>query len=72
GKVKIAASKSVNVKMQSGEEQKRSPLKEVITDCTKRWFQESLKEAKSGDIGMQILVGQMYCSGYGIPPDIKK
>ncbi|GLJ27345.1 hypothetical protein SUGI_0536660 [Cryptomeria japonica] len=71
-KVTVSKSKSVNVKMQSGEVQKRSPLKEVVTDCTKRWFQESLKEAKSGDVGLQILVGQMYCSGYGIPPDIKK
>ncbi|KAG2334534.1 hypothetical protein Bca52824_005714 [Brassica carinata] len=36
------------------------------------WFQDTLKEAKSGDVGMQILVGQMYCSGYGIPKDEHK
>ncbi|KAI4356094.1 hypothetical protein L6164_000141 [Bauhinia variegata] len=50
----------------------RVPLSEVVADCVKRWFKDTLKEAKSGDINMQVLVGQMYCSGYGVPRDAQK
>lgn len=50
----------------------RIPLAQVVEDCVRRWFQDTLKEAKSGDVGMQVLVGQMYCSGYGIPKDEHK
>ena len=38
----------------------------------KRWFRDILKEAKAGDINMQVLVGQMYYSGYGVPRDDQK
>ncbi|XP_078160598.1 uncharacterized protein LOC144556003 [Carex rostrata] len=44
----------------------RVPLSVVVSDCVKRWFQETLKAASAGDISMQILVAQMYQSGYGI------
>jgi len=44
----------------------RVPLAEVVSDCTRRWFQDALKEARAGDITMQVLVGQMYRSGYGV------
>lgn len=47
----------------------RMPLSEVVAECVKRWFRDTLKEAKAGDINMQVLVGQMYCSGYGVPRD---
>ncbi|KAF8041967.1 hypothetical protein BT93_A0536 [Corymbia citriodora subsp. variegata] len=47
----------------------RVPLSEVVSDCVKRWFKDTLKEAKAGDVNMQVLVGQMYYSGYGIPRD---
>lgn len=50
----------------------RLPLSEVVSDCVKRWFKDTLKEAKTGDINMQILVAQMYYSGYGIPRDAQK
>ncbi|XP_010423476.1 PREDICTED: uncharacterized protein LOC104708579 [Camelina sativa] len=50
----------------------RVPLAQVVEDCVRRWFQDTLKDAKSGDVGMQVLVGQMYCSGYGIPKDEQK
>ncbi|KAA8517708.1 hypothetical protein F0562_015182 [Nyssa sinensis] len=50
----------------------RTPLSHVISDCVKRWFQDTLKEAKAGDISMQVLVGQMYYSGYGVPRDAQK
>ncbi|PIN26328.1 hypothetical protein CDL12_00914 [Handroanthus impetiginosus] len=53
-------------------EQRRLPLSEVVADCIKRWFQDTLKEAKTGDINMQVLVGQMYYSGYGVPKDANK
>ncbi|CAN6467157.1 unnamed protein product [Victoria cruziana] len=60
--------------MQRGSEEKadRVPLSEVVADCVKRWFQDTLREAKSGDSAMQILVGQMYYSGYGVARDVQK
>lgn len=56
----------------SSSEKKSMALSEVVADCVKRWFQETLKEAKSGDLTMQILVSQMYNSGYGVPVDPQK
>lgn len=50
----------------------RVPLSEVVKDCVKRWFQDTLKEAKAGDIAMQVLVGQMYYNGYGVSKDVNK
>ncbi|CAK7343704.1 unnamed protein product [Dovyalis caffra] len=50
----------------------RLPLSVVVSDCIKRWFKDTLKEAKAGDINMQVLVGQMYYSGYGVPKDGQK
>ncbi|XP_068634653.1 uncharacterized protein [Aristolochia californica] len=57
-----------------GREDRRSrvPLSEVVSDCVKRWFQDTLKEARAGDSAMQVLVGQMYYSGYGVPKDVQK
>lgn len=52
--------------------ERRTPLASVVADCTKRWFQDTLKEAKGGDSTMQVLVGQMYYSGYGVPRDPQK
>jgi TPR repeat protein len=48
------------------EEDERVPLAEVVSDCTRRWFLDALKEARSGDAAMQVLVGQMYRFGYGV------
>ncbi|XP_073293068.1 uncharacterized protein [Primulina huaijiensis] len=45
---------------------------EVVSDCVTQWFQYTLKEAKAGDIAMQVLVGRMYYSGYGVPRDAHK
>ncbi|KNA18941.1 hypothetical protein SOVF_066150 [Spinacia oleracea] len=50
----------------------RVPLSEVVMDCARRWFQDTLKEAKKGDTTMQVLVGQMYNSGYGVHKDTEK
>lgn len=50
----------------------RVPLSGVVADCVNRWFRDTLKEAKAGDINMQVLVGQMYYSGYGVPRDAQK
>ncbi|KAL2896209.1 putative sel1-like repeat-containing protein L18 [Bienertia sinuspersici] len=52
--------------------QTRFPLSMVVSDCVKRWFQDTLKEAKAGDTAMQVLVGQMYNSGYGVRKDLVK
>uniref|UniRef100_A0A0D9VT13 Uncharacterized protein n=1 Tax=Leersia perrieri TaxID=77586 RepID=A0A0D9VT13_9ORYZ len=48
------------------QEDERVPLSEVVLDCTRRWFQDTLKEARAGDAAMQVLVGQMYRNGYGV------
>ncbi|KAJ8503832.1 hypothetical protein OPV22_004718 [Ensete ventricosum] len=48
------------------------PLKDVVADCTRRWFQDALKEARAGDAAMQVLVGQMYHNGYGVPKNDQK
>ncbi|XP_030466989.1 uncharacterized protein LOC115685800 [Syzygium oleosum] len=50
----------------------RVPLGQVVSDCARRWFQDTLKEAKAGDGAMQVLLGQMYNSGYGVPRDPQK
>lgn len=50
----------------------RVPLAEVVSDCARRWFQDTLKEARDGDTAMQVLVGQMYNSGYGVPKNTEK
>ncbi|KAG5060556.1 hypothetical protein AAZX31_01G117600 [Glycine max] len=55
-----------------GERSERVALSEVVADCVKRWFRDALKEAKAGDINMQVLVGQMYYGGYGVPRDAQK
>ncbi|KAK9072986.1 hypothetical protein SSX86_007308 [Deinandra increscens subsp. villosa] len=56
-----------------GEKQsRRIPLSDVVSDCLRRWFQDTLKEAKAGDLSMQVLVAQMYFNGYGIPKDHQK
>ncbi|XP_057725345.1 uncharacterized protein LOC130941018 [Arachis stenosperma] len=59
-------------KMGTSEEQCRMPLSRVVADCTNRWFHDTLKEAKAGDTSMQLLVAQMYFSGYGVPKDPQK
>ena len=58
--------------MESSEGQNRMPLAQVVSDCAKRWFQDTLKEAKAGDTTMQVLVGQMYFSGYGVSRDVQR
>ncbi|MQM06743.1 hypothetical protein Taro_039569 [Colocasia esculenta] len=50
----------------------RIPLSEVVSDCVRRWFQDTLKEARAGDVAMQVLVGQMYYSGYGVARNVQK
>lgn len=61
---------SSNGRISAGEG--RQLLSEVVADCVRRWFQDTLKEAKSGDVNMQVLVSQMYYSGYGVPKDAQK
>ncbi|XP_054799424.1 uncharacterized protein LOC129303885 [Prosopis cineraria] len=66
-------SQASQLKMESSEgERTRIPLAHVVADCAKRWFQDTLKEAQAGDSNMQVLVGQMYNSGYGVPRDPRK
>ncbi|GER28243.1 superoxide dismutase [Striga asiatica] len=53
-------------------DKRRLPLSMVVADCVERWFEDVLKEARAGDINMQVLVGQMYYSGYGVPKNAGK
>ncbi|KAI9110762.1 hypothetical protein K1719_018200 [Acacia pycnantha] len=63
-------SQASQLKMESSEGvRNRIPLASVVADCAKRWFQDTLKEARAGDSNMQFLVGQMYNSGYGVARD---
>ncbi|XP_057487585.1 uncharacterized protein LOC130775444 [Actinidia eriantha] len=55
-----------------GGDSDRQKLSRVVSDCVRRWFQDTLKEAKAGDLAMQVLVGQMYYNGYGVPKDAQK
>ncbi|EYU20083.1 hypothetical protein ABFS82_06G060800 [Erythranthe guttata] len=57
---------------ENSDRQRMTPLADVVADCVKRWFQDTLKEAKNGDTSMQVLVGQMYYSGYGVGRDSQK
>ncbi|GFQ06998.1 hypothetical protein PHJA_002843900 [Phtheirospermum japonicum] len=57
---------------ESSEGRRRVPLAEVVSDCVQRWFQDTLKDAKNGDTAMQVLVGQMYYSGYGVTRDVQR
>jgi len=43
------------------------PLSKVVDDCVQRWFQDAYKEARKGDIANQVLVAQMFFSGYETP-----
>lgn len=52
--------------------EERVPLSDVVADCVRRWFWDALAEAKAGDAAMQVLVGQMYHSGYGVPRNEQK
>ncbi|GER31122.1 superoxide dismutase [Striga asiatica] len=53
-------------------DKRRLPLSKVVADCVERWFEDALKEARAGDINMQVLLGQMYYSGYGVPKNAGK
>ncbi|GMJ14489.1 hypothetical protein like AT5G05360 [Hibiscus trionum] len=63
---------SERVKQETMDNQDRVPLAQVVSELIKVWFQDALNEAKAGDTNMQILVGQMYCNGYGVPKDVQK
>ncbi|KAL3617432.1 hypothetical protein CASFOL_037753 [Castilleja foliolosa] len=68
--IKAKMSKTMEAENSNGAaEQVRLPLSVVVSNCIERWFQDTLKEAKAGDINMQVLVGQMYFTGYGVPRD---
>ncbi|KAG2332503.1 hypothetical protein Bca4012_017914 [Brassica carinata] len=56
----------------SGSSRRSVPLSAVVSDCAQRWFQDTLEEAKTGNITMQVVLGQMYNSGYGVPKDARK
>eukprot|EP00878_Enallax_costatus_P002370 GHUV01002546.1.p1 GENE.GHUV01002546.1~~GHUV01002546.1.p1 ORF type:complete len:235 (+),score=18.02 GHUV01002546.1:79-783(+) len=50
----------------------RVPLKLVVQDAVKRWFNETLSEARRGDVKQQALLSQMYAEGYGCKQDMEQ
>ena len=51
------------------EEEGRRKLKDIVSELTIKWFQETLAEAKDGDVEMMVLVAQMLHEGYGCKSD---
>lgn len=51
---------------------KTYPLRDVVSECERRWFVSTLKAAQVGDVAMQLLVGEMYCNGYGVARNVAK
>jgi TPR repeat protein len=51
---------------------RRVKLKVVVQACEKRWFEEYLAEAEQGDKMMQLIVGKMFQTGYGVERDPSK
>ncbi|GIL71160.1 hypothetical protein Vretimale_17883 [Volvox reticuliferus] len=47
------------------------PLKYVVQEAVKRWFEDTLLEAQRGDVKQQALLGEMYKEGYGCPKDVR-
>ena len=47
------------------------PLKYVVQEAVKRWFDDTMQEALRGDVKQQALLGQMYSEGYGTNKDTK-
>eukprot|EP00250_Pteridium_aquilinum_P030252 c40940_g1_i1 orf=175-465(-) len=50
-------------------EGKRVRLKVVVDSCVKKWFKEYLLAAEQGDREMQLVVGAMFNTGYGVQRD---
>ncbi|EFJ48117.1 hypothetical protein VOLCADRAFT_120924 [Volvox carteri f. nagariensis] len=47
------------------------PLKYVVQEAVKRWFEDTLLEAQRGDVKQQALLGEMYKEGYGCQKDVR-
>eukprot|EP00877_Chromochloris_zofingiensis_P000603 jgi/Chrzof1/10543/Cz05g02190.t1 len=47
------------------------PLKLVVHEAVRRWFEDTQAEAHRGDVKQQALLGQMYAEGYGCDKDSK-
>lgn len=50
----------------------RLPLRAVVAECVRRWFEEYLMAAEAGDPEIQLLVGHMFILGYGVERDPAK
>ena len=48
----------------------RGPLKECVLDATSRWYIETLRAAKNGDVAAAALASQMLTEGYGCNEDL--
>ena len=48
----------------------RGPLRECVLDATSRWYIETLRAAKNGDVAAAALASQMLTEGYGCNEDL--
>jgi hypothetical protein len=72
GNFKVHSSSSKKNARKNPNEEKAIPLKQVVAECERQWFDQTLKAAKAGETAMQTLVGQMLCSGYGVSVNVKE
>jgi len=72
GNFKVRSSSSNKIARKNHNEENAIPLKQVVAECERQWFDQTLKAAKAGETAMQTLVGQMLCSGYGAPVNVKE
>lgn len=47
------------------------PLKLVVADAVKRWFEDTYQDAQRGDVKQQALLAQMYAEGYGCDRNLR-
>mmetsp|Transcript_2414 Transcript_2414/g.8389 ORF Transcript_2414/g.8389 Transcript_2414/m.8389 type:complete len:164 (+) Transcript_2414:284-775(+) len=43
----------------------KGPLSEVVNNAVRRWFRDTARVAKNGDIHQSAMLGQMLSEGYG-------
>jgi len=53
-------------------EQPRRPLAQQVEECMVSWFQETKREAKSGNWEQMMLLSLLYRDGYGVRANVEE
>ena len=48
----------------------KGPLKAVMADAVQRWFMDTLRNARNGDLNQAALLAEMLATGYGCVKDL--